>query len=133
MIHIAGRPQRLVVQACGPDRLIQLFAELVNRTQVVSRSGNLQLTGLDELLVAAIQQPGDLAAQQPAGTRQYFNSTVRGRGNLRRTAVFPYLNSVWGSLCTLLRRCNIESLAAENGENIIEERCGVFFAISAIR
>src|SRR5260370_856067 len=95
--------------------------------KMVSGSGNLQLARFEELLIAAIHQTGDLAVQQPARTGQYLDCAIRSGSNLRRTAVFPYLNSVWGALCTVAHGCNIESLAAEQDEDVVEvTRWGLF-------
>ncbi len=87
---------------------------------MVSRGGNLHLAGLEELLVTAIQQASYLAIQQPAGACQYLDQAIRSGRNLCRTPVFPYLNSIWGAFCTVVSRCNIESLAAKQGENVVE-------------
>jgi hypothetical protein len=87
---------------------------------MVSCGRDLQLAGLDELLVAPIQQAGDLPVKQPTRAGEDLHRTVRRSRNLRRTAVFPYLNSIWGALCTVGRGSNIESLAAEQGKNVIE-------------
>ncbi len=65
---------------------------------MVGRRRNLQLAGLEELLVAAVQQARDLAVQQPAGTRQNLDRAVRSSRNIRRTAVFPYLNGICDAL-----------------------------------
>ena len=54
---------------------------------MVGRGGNLQLAGLEELLIAAIQQPGDLAVQQPAGASQYLD---RPSGAAAISAAQPY-------------------------------------------
>ena len=59
-IPVAGRPQRFVVQAGRPGRLVQLLAELVDGVQVLRRRGNLHLRRLQELLVAPVHQPRDL-------------------------------------------------------------------------
>src|ERR1700729_3442236 len=70
VVYVARRPQSLVVQNRPPGSLNQLFAELVNRPQVVCRRRNLELARLDKLLVAAVQQSRDLAVQQPSRPRQ---------------------------------------------------------------
>src|SRR5258708_38430640 len=88
--------------------------------EMVGSSRNLQLARFEELLVAPIQQACNLAVQQPARTGQYLDRAIRSSGDLRRTAVFPYLNSVWSAFCTVLSGGNIESLAAEQGDNVIE-------------
>jgi hypothetical protein len=69
-IAVAGRPQRFVVQTRRPGRLIQLFAELVDRPQDVRCRRNLQLRRLQELLVALVHQPRNLArpAASPAAS-----------------------------------------------------------------
>jgi hypothetical protein len=127
VIHIAGGPQSLVVQAGSADRFIQLFGKFMDGAEMVGCSGNLHLARFEELLVAAIHQARDLAVQQPARAGQYLDRAIRSIGDLRRTAVFPYLNGVCGALCTVLCGCNIESLTAKQDENVVEvTRRGLF-------
>src|SRR5438874_2146681 len=92
----------------------------MERPQMVSRCRDLQLARLEEFLVAAIEQPGDLAVQQYTGPRKYLRRSIRGRGNLGRATELPHLKGVRRAFCTILRRCHIKSLTAKDGENIIE-------------
>src|ERR1700761_7318574 len=66
VVHIARSPQSLVVQRSSANGIAQLFAELMDRPQVLRHRRNLHLARLNKLLVSAIQQTRDLAIQQPA-------------------------------------------------------------------
>ena len=93
-IHVARRTQRLVVETVAP---IASFSSSLNswmRAQMVGRGRNLQLERLEELLVAAIQQAGDLAVQQPAGTRQHSRRAIRRGSDLRRAPVLAHLKAL---------------------------------------
>ena len=91
---------------------------------MVGGGGNLQLAGFEELLVATVEQAGDLSAKNPAGPGEELDGAVGAGGYLCRTAVFTDLKGVWGALCTFLGWRNIESLAAKHGEDIVEAaRC----------
>ena len=77
--------------------------------------------------VCFLNKARDFAAKQPPRTGKYLDRAIGSSGDLRRTAVFPYLNSVWSALCTVLCGCNIESLAAKQHENVVEvARWGLF-------
>ena len=100
---------------------------------MVGSGGNLQLAGLDELLVAPIQQARDLAVQQPAGTGQYLDRAIRSGGNLRRTAVFPYLNSFGVRFAPSCAGATSNLWPPSRARTSLKVRGGVFFAISVIR
>src|SRR4029077_289769 len=120
LIHIARSPKSLVIEARRPQPLLHLLAELMQRAQMVRCRRNLQLRRLEELLIAAIQQPRNLAIQQNAGPRKNLRRPILSWCNLCRTAELPHLEGVRKTLCTILSRCNIKSLTAKDGENIVE-------------
>ena len=120
MVDVAGGAEGLVVEARGAGGFLQLFAEFVDGAEVVGGGRDLQLAGLEELLVAAVEQAGDLAVEQPAGAGEDLDSAVGSGGDLGGAAVFPDLDGVRGSLCTFVGRGNIESLTAEQGEDVVE-------------
>ena len=68
-VQIARGSQRLVIQIDGAGHLLQFFAEQVNRLQLAGRGGSFKFGGLQELLVAAVQQPGHLASHQRSGPK----------------------------------------------------------------
>ena len=56
---------------------------------MVGGGGNLQLARFEELLIAPILQPRDLAVQQPARAGADLDRAVRSGSDLRSTPVFP--------------------------------------------
>ena len=67
-INIGGCAQALVIERKSSNRLLQLFREVVDRTEVLSRSRDLDLAALQKLLVPAVKDAGDLSAQKPSGS-----------------------------------------------------------------
>src|SRR5258708_21109190 len=66
-VTIADGAERFVVQAHSAQRFAQFFGELVYRLQVVGCGGNLGFAGLEEFLMALVDKPGDIAADQVTG------------------------------------------------------------------
>src|SRR6266481_793331 len=66
LVDVAGGAEGLVVEAGGAGGFLELFAELVDGAEMVGGGGDLQAAGLEELLVATVEQAGDLSAEQPA-------------------------------------------------------------------
>lgn len=109
-VDVRRGAEAFVVEGQGTGRFFQLFRELVDRTEVVGGSGNLEAAGLKELLVAAVEYPGDFAVEQPSGTGEDLDLAVGRRGDLGGAAVFAHFEGVGRALCTLLGWSHIESL-----------------------
>ena len=108
--------------------MFEFFAELMEGAEMVGGGGDLQVAGFEELLVAAVEEAGDLSVEEDAGAGEELDGAVRRGGDLGGTAVFPYLEGLCGALytclCTLLGGSNIESLTAKHGEDVVEAaRC----------
>src|SRR6476660_1996884 len=76
VIRFAHSAQRFVVQDGESEAILQLFGELLQRLEVVGAGRDLGLGGLQKLLVAAVDQFGDLAADQVSGVSENFHAVV---------------------------------------------------------
>ena len=69
--------------------LLEFFGELVDGAKVVGGGGDLQVAGLEELLVAAVEQAGISPLSSQPGRASISTEPSRGGGDLCRAAVFP--------------------------------------------
>src|SRR5215472_8757453 len=75
-VTVADSAQRLVIEADLTGGLAQLLGKLVQRLEVVGGGGNFSFAGLEEFLVALIDQPRNLAAHQVAGLGKQTHTAV---------------------------------------------------------
>ena len=76
LIGLAHRAQRFVVQAGQAEGFFQFFGELLQGFEVVGGGGDFGLGGFQKLLVAAVDQLGDFAADQVAGIGKDLDAVV---------------------------------------------------------
>lgn len=132
-VAVAGGAEGLVVESDGACSFVEFLGEGVEGAEVVGSGGNLQPARLQELLVAAVEDMGDLAVEQDAGADEQENCTDGGVGgfggygafgDLGGATVFADLKAggsmAWGAGCTVRDRSNIESLIAQDGEDVVE-------------
>ena len=121
-VGVAGGAKGFVVEAGGAGSLVQLVGEVVDGAEVVGGGGDLKATGLEEFLVAAIEDAGDLSAEQIAGPSDEQDVAVAGGGGryVGGATVFPDLNGPGSALCTLMGGSYIKTLAAQKGQDIVE-------------
>ena len=93
-VDVAGGAQGFVVEAHGAGDLFEFFAELVEGVEVVGGRWDLEVAGFEELLVAAVEEAGDLSVEEEAGAGEELDGSVGGGGDLGGTAVFPYLKGL---------------------------------------
>jgi hypothetical protein len=133
-IAVAGGAEGLVVEADGADGLVELLGEAVKGAEMVGGGGDLEVRGVEELLVALVEEMGDLAVEQEAGTGDHEDGAVvqgfagRSFGDLGGAAV---LTDPKGAGATSGRgwrtfggRCNIKSMTTEKGEDVVEALLG---------
>jgi hypothetical protein len=133
-VAVAGGAEGLVVEADGAGGLVELLGEGVEGAEMVGGGGNLEVGGVEELLVALVEEMGDLAIEQEAGTGDHEDrALVRGLagrsfGDLGGAAVLTDPKGAGGtSGCgwrTLGGGRNIKSLTAEKGEDVVEALLG---------
>src|SRR5581483_7442368 len=75
-VGFADGAERLVIEARGSDSLFQFFRKIVQRLQVIGRSGHFELRSFKELLVALIGELGDFASDQVSGVGEDFGRLV---------------------------------------------------------
>src|SRR5262249_56298339 len=63
-VAVADRAQRLVIKTHFTKSLAQFLGELMQRLQMISCGRNLSLRILEELLVALVDQAGNLSTHQ---------------------------------------------------------------------
>src|SRR5215469_18649565 len=70
VVGFAHRAQRFVVEAGQAECLLQFLGKLMQSLQVIGSGRNFVLRRLQELLVAAVDELGNLAANQVTGVRE---------------------------------------------------------------
>jgi hypothetical protein len=129
-VAVAGGAEGLVVEAGGAGGLVELLGEGVEGAEVVGAGRNLEVGGVEELLVPLVEEVGDLAVEQEAGTGEHEDGNVvrrlagRGLGDLGRAAVLTDPKGAGGASDrgwrTLRGGRNIKSLTAEKGQDVVE-------------
>jgi len=95
-IAVAGGAEGLVVEGGGTGGLVELFGEVVEGAKVIGAGGNLEMRGFEEFLVAAVENMGDLAVEDPARTGEQKDRADgavggdRGRRSLAISAAQPF-------------------------------------------
>jgi hypothetical protein len=93
VIGVAGGAEGLVVEADGADGLVELLGEGVEGAEVVGAGRNLEVGGVEELLVTLVEEVRDLAVEQEAGASDHEDGALvrrlagRGFGDLGGAAV----------------------------------------------
>src|SRR5580698_1248462 len=76
LVRIADCAERFVVEAGESERFFQLFGELLQCFQMIGRCRHFGLRRLHKLLIAAIDQLRNLAADQVSGIGENFYAAV---------------------------------------------------------
>ena len=87
MVRLADGSERLVVQAGQCQRFFHFLGELLQRIQVVGRGRHFGLRRLQKLLIPAIDQLRNFAADHVSGIRENFRAVVVRLLDRRRALV----------------------------------------------
>src|SRR6202167_1717713 len=119
VVGVAHRSQRLVVKTGQPERNLQLLGKRLQRLQVVRSRRNFGLRILQELLVTAVDQLRDLAANQVSGIRENLHPILGRLLNRSRHIVFSKEHTPVGAR----RIQHIETVLAQPGQRFLVTSC----------
>jgi len=118
-IDIANRSKGFVVEAVNLGALAQLFGEMMDGAEVISGGRHFKLAGLQEFLIAAIEQTADFAPEEEAriGRKERFLAV----GRLFQPGANPvFLHE--DLICDALDVAHIKLMGTEVAENLVECR-----------
>jgi len=117
LVEVAGGAEGLVVEGCGAGGAVKFELELVERGEAVGGGGELEGGRGEELLVAAVEEAGDLSGDEAAWADEEAAGAIGGRGELGGAVVAGDANG-WGGRGGGGREG--EAGVAEGGDGIVE-------------
>ena len=115
-VKIADGSEGEVVIVGSSDRFAELFIEGMQRVQMGSGRGHFEPAGAQELLIAAVDESGNLAADQTSGLGQIGSAAVRSSRQDGTAAMLKDLHLI----CDAGSLLDIKSMRAEIGEGASE-------------